>query len=145
MRNLVWASTIKESIQFLKDLVNKMEYKNIKQINQSKDNMFVELVDGSSYKVISNSECCRGLRADRVYVSKKISNDIINKIIKPSLSYSKLPTEEQIVYFNTNVETIVENHELNIKIAKIIFYIQDLWTKGIISNNQFEKILKIYK
>lgn len=100
INNLIFATTKEKAMIFLESLIGEIKYKDIKSIykNATQYDMWVELKDGNTYKVVSASDSSRGYRCGKAYVDKSIDQNIINCVIKPRLCLSK--EKEPIVYFD---------------------------------------------
>jgi hypothetical protein len=98
-QNLVFAKTREKGIAFLEYLVGEMKYKDIKHVRKSKQEMEVELTDGTIYQVVSASDNSRGYRCQKAYVQRSIDYEILDNIIYPCLIISDLPKEERIEFF----------------------------------------------
>ena len=100
IRNLVFATTIEKANEYLNGMISEFKYKEIKIIQRNENEFKVEMVNGDTYRVVPATDGCNGHRCDRVFVDSAISLDFLNQTIKPHLCSSRLPKEEQIVYFD---------------------------------------------
>lgn len=99
LRIIIFAETKQRGIEKLDSIVKGLNPDDILRYSKSINSAFVELKDGTYYKVATASDSSRGNKADKVYVEKYISNDILNCIIKPCLIPSTLPEEERIEFY----------------------------------------------
>jgi hypothetical protein len=103
MKILIFASNKDIGINKFKELINKYTICDRKRIYFNCDaevySIFVELLDGTTYKICPCSDFSGGYKGDKAYVSIDTPTDIINYIIRPCLSSSILPTSEQIIFY----------------------------------------------
>lgn len=98
MRVLVISDTIESAIEKLKEVVevyenNKGEWKTSYRAKE------FEADNGNFYKTILANESAKGHRAEKIYVSKNVSKEILDVICIPMLIKSKLEDKECLIYF----------------------------------------------
>ena len=99
MNILVLGNTYSTARMHLLNMVDDMKYGNVKKIHDSPSETYAELTNGDTYQALCASENARGCKCDKVYVNAEVDPEILNRIIKPMLCMSSLPTNEQIIYY----------------------------------------------
>ena len=93
---LVFGQTKEIGVRFLENILDNIQYGKVKQVKKSKNDMFVELKDGSTYQAIGASDGARGYRCNVAFVDKYIDSKIVDEIIKPLIINGNW--EEAIIY-----------------------------------------------
>lgn len=112
MKVLICAETYERGVHKLEELANEIRKEHtdyltyscnntdyIIQFVKGKDNAYFTTKDGDLYKVIHNSTSSRGHKCDKIYIGKSVDEETTQDVLIPMLIVSKLPQEEQIVYF----------------------------------------------
>lgn len=99
MKILVFGKTKELGMHFLEILIGDFKFKEIKSTRINSCDYLVELKDGTIYQVVSASDGSRGHKCNQAYVDRNIDTEIVDNVIKPCLYVSKLPYDEQIIWF----------------------------------------------
>lgn len=95
----IFGKTRESAIAFFEDLIGEIKDEDIHRVVKSVNETFVELKDGTIYKVVSASQSSRGYKCDKAYIEYGIDREIIDCVIEPMLIVSSLPEDGQIEYF----------------------------------------------
>jgi len=99
MQIAVCSTSLERAGEFLFKLMEDFPENSIMIINRNKNNAFFQLLDGTKYMIISKSMSSIGYKCDKIYIDYGLDIDTIQEILLPIVHMSKLPREEQIVYF----------------------------------------------
>jgi len=99
MKNIIFSARRTTGIEYFEKIIGEIQQEDIEKICRNQNHMYAELYDGTTYEVSSASDNSRGCKCDKVYIDKNVDQEIVSCIICPCLICSKLPQEEQVVYF----------------------------------------------
>lgn len=99
MNIIVFGNTIGRARNKLDEILGELKYKEVKQVKKSKSGYTIELNDGTFYRTVSASNNARGYKCEKAFIDYNIDIEIIQNVIEPCLSISKLPIEERIKYY----------------------------------------------
>ena len=85
MRGAVWGATMQRARVKLQQIIEEYELIGIKLTKQvnSLSSAWAEFENGDIWKAVSASDSARGNKINVSYIDRAISEDIVNKIIKP--------------------------------------------------------------
>ncbi len=99
IKTLVFGVTFEDGCNILEDMIGELKYNEVNRIVKTKHQLYVELKNGNTYRVVPATQNSRGYRCDRAYIGLPIDEEILDCVIKPMLSMSQLPEHQQICYF----------------------------------------------
>ena len=99
MKILVFGKTFNLARMHLFNMIEDINYGEIKKVSNSMNEAYVELKNGDTYQALNISENAKGYKCDKVYINMEVDSNIIERIIKPIICMSQLPEDEQIVYY----------------------------------------------
>lgn len=98
MRGLIWYSERSSGLYQFKQICNEYKRLNI-ACTRSYENsaqIFAEFANGDSWQAVPAIDQSRGRACNVAYIDKRISEDVVNKVIKPCL---KIPPYRAYYYY----------------------------------------------
>lgn len=99
MRYIVFGKTQHIARYKLDEIYSDMNKDDVVKYVKSVNCSYIELKNGDFYETKNASDSSRGCKCDSVFVDEDINKDIIDTIIKPCLVCSKLPQNDQIIFY----------------------------------------------
>lgn len=99
MRTIICSKNIKKANYKLEDIIEHIQKDKIKIFQKSKSGHLVILTNEDEYEVMQASDNIRGHKCDKIYVDIDLDVAFMQLFVPSIVICSKLPKEEQIVYF----------------------------------------------
>jgi hypothetical protein len=94
----VFGNTREQYVKKMKEIQSLLKEEDIDRVCASSFQYSIKMKDGTIYLGILASEYARGYKWQQVYVPHDIDTKSFNNVIYPTLYYSDLPEDEQIIY-----------------------------------------------
>jgi hypothetical protein len=78
----IFGKNTAEAKEFLENIVGEMKYKEVKNVIKFPPSGYeVNLINGTTYRVLVAGDVVRGHKIDKAYVSRNVSVDFINRVL----------------------------------------------------------------